>query len=81
MKYIDQIFLMFQVPLLSAWVITAKDTLSFILATVLSIVTILYVYEKWRVQKLDRSLRRDSRILKKQRKYRKDPFLPARKKV
>ena len=54
MKHLDWIFFMIQSFLVGTWIITAKDGLSWLLATALSIVTILYIYEKYQVQKLER---------------------------
>jgi len=54
MKHIDIIFIMIQSPLLATWMITAKDIISFTLSTILTIVTILYIYEKRRLTRAER---------------------------
>ena len=54
MKQIDWIFAALQSPLLVAWLVTAKNGLQFFLATSLTVVTILYFYEKWKRERLER---------------------------
>jgi len=54
MKQIDYIFFVIQSTLVGTWIITAKDLVSWVLATALSLVTILYIYEKYQVQKLEK---------------------------